>query len=85
MRHILPKVPVILVGLKNDLRSDESQETFVSDADVKLLSKEISAFSTLECSALTRDGVRNVFDEAVRAGLSKQKRAQKKKSKCNLL
>ena len=73
------------MGLKNDLRNDESQETLVSDADVKLLGKEVSAFCTLECSALTRDGVRNVFDEAVRAGLYKQKRAKKKKPKCCLL
>ena len=43
----------------------------------------IQAFGYMECSAKTKDGVREVFEMATRAAL--QKKIGKKSSKCLLL
>jgi Ras-related C3 botulinum toxin substrate 1 len=46
--------------------------------------KDIGAVKYLECSALTQTGLKNVFDEAIRAVLLPS-RQQKKNKKCNIL
>ncbi|CDQ73865.1 unnamed protein product [Oncorhynchus mykiss] len=60
--HHCPGVPVLLVGTKKDLRGDV-------EAQGNALAKQIGAVKYLECSALMQDGVREVFEEAVRAVL----------------
>lgn len=77
VRHHCPKTPVILVGTKLDLRED--RETLDKLKDLKMvpisypqglgLAKDINAIRYLECSALTQTGLKNVFDEAIRAVL----------------
>lgn len=47
------------------------------------MASRISAFGYLECSAKTKDGVREVFEMATRAALQVRKR--KKRSGCTLL
>lgn len=47
------------------------------------MANRISAFGYLECSAKTKDGVREVFEMATRAALQVRKR--KKRSGCALL
>jgi len=47
------------------------------------MASKISAFGSLECSAKTKDGVREVFEMATRAAL--QVRKSKKKMVCALL
>lgn len=47
------------------------------------MANRISAFGYLECSAKTKDGVRDVFEMATRAALQVRKR--KKRSGCLLL
>lgn len=48
------------------------------------MAKEIGAVKYLECSALTQKGLKNVFDEAIRAVLC-PKPKPKKKAKCKIL
>ncbi|KAF5286649.1 hypothetical protein FQR65_LT12480 [Abscondita terminalis] len=88
IKHHCPDAPMILVGTKIDLRDD--RETLNSLADQGLspikreqgqkLANKIRAVKYMECSALTQRGLKQVFDEAVRAVLrpEPQKRRQRK-------
>jgi len=90
VKHFCPNVPIILVGNKKDLRNDNNtihelskmKQEPVKVEDGKTMAEKISAFSYLECSAKTKDGVREVFETATRAALQVRK---KKKGKCALL
>lgn len=72
-----PSVPIILVGLKKDLREDPvaSEEMrkkslrFVTEHDGEAVAREIGAKKYLECSSLSGDGVDDVFEAATRAAL----------------
>lgn len=90
--HHCPNAPVVLVGTKLDLREDK--ETIDKLKEKKLqpivssqglqMSKDIGAVKYLECSALTQKGLKQVFDEAIRAVLCPKKPVKKKKN-CALL
>ncbi|EFE35435.1 uncharacterized protein ARB_05477 [Trichophyton benhamiae CBS 112371] len=72
-----PDVPIILVGLKKDLREDplaieemrKKSQRFVSPRDGSEAAAEIGARKYLECSSLTGEGVDDVFEAATRAAL----------------
>jgi len=90
VKHFCPNVPIILVGNKKDLRNDEAtkhelqkmkQEPVKQDEGVGMSGK-ISAFAYLECSAKSKEGVREVFETATRAALAVKK---KKKKGCIVL
>lgn len=86
--HHAPNTPVILVGTKLDLRDDKDTIEKLRDKRMSpitypqglQMAKEISAVKYLECSALTQKGLKNVFDEAIRAVLSPPV-SKKKKNK----
>lgn len=73
--HYCPNVPFILVGMKEDLRNDaatieqlkRSNETMISFEMGIRLAKTLGAVKFCECSALMQKGLKNVFDEAIRA------------------
>jgi len=80
IQHHAPGVPLILVGTKSDLRSDEGMlqqlaskgQRVISVEEGQARAKEIGAVSYMECSALTQEGLKNVFDEAIRAAMNKK-------------
>lgn len=82
VKHFCPNVPIILVGNKKDLRNDENtrrelakmKQEPVRAEEGRQMSERISAFAYLECSAKTKDGVREVFETATRAALQVKKR-----------
>jgi small GTP-binding protein len=96
--HHAPDTPIILVGTKIDLREDpETIERLRDHRQAPItyqqgisMAKDIDAVQYLECSALTQKGLKNIFDEAIRAVLNpapakkgKKKRGKdKKKKKC---
>ncbi|KAL1919418.1 uncharacterized protein VTP21DRAFT_2111 [Calcarisporiella thermophila] len=90
--HHAPKTPMILVGTKLDLRED--RETIEKLREKRMapitypqglqMAKDIGAVRYLECSALTQKGLKNVFDEAIRAVLCPQRPAKKQK-KCVIM
>ncbi|KAJ8360986.1 hypothetical protein SKAU_G00175110 [Synaphobranchus kaupii] len=91
VKHFCPNVPIILVGNKKDLRNDEHTRRELAkmkQEPVKLeegrdMANRITAFGYMECSAKTKDGVREVFEMATRAALVA--RRGKKSNKCLLL
>ena len=93
VRHHCPNRPIILVGTKLDLREDpktleklrERKMGPITYAQGLAMAKEIGAVKYLECSALTLKGLKNVFDEAIRAFLCPPVKPKKKKSKCPVL
>jgi len=92
IQHHAPDVPIILVGTKADLRNDQSMIQTLQAKGLHIVTreeatnrqKEIQAISYLECSALTQEGLKTVFDEAIRGALNKQNK-KKKKAGCTLL
>ncbi|CAB05247.2 Ras-related protein rac-2 [Caenorhabditis elegans] len=93
--HHCPNTPIILVGTKADLREDrdtierlrERRLQPVSHTQGYVMAKEIKAVKYLECSALTQIGLKQVFDEAIRTGLTPPQTPQTraKKSNCTVL
>ncbi|XP_071318116.1 rho-related GTP-binding protein RhoG-like isoform X2 [Trachinotus anak] len=76
--HHCPKVPILLVGTKSDLRDDqevlqklkEQNQTPVTQQQGTALAKQIKAVKYLECASINQVGLDEVFDEAVRVFLS---------------
>ncbi len=68
--HHCPGVPFLLVGCKGDLKNDEDVLRKIgqpiSKEEGKSLAKEIGARMYRECSALTQEGLKAVFDDAIR-------------------
>jgi Ras-related C3 botulinum toxin substrate 1 len=92
IHHHAPNTAIILVGTKLDLREDrdtieklrEKRMAPITYPQGLQMAKDISAVKYLECSALTQKGLKNVFDEAIRAVLSPNQ-PKKKERKCLLL
>jgi len=89
VKHFCPNVPIILVGNKKDLRNDPNtikelakmKQEPVKPEDGRTMAEKINAFAYLECSAKSKEGVREVFETATRAALQVKK---KKKKPCVL-
>eukprot|EP00800_Vazella_pourtalesii_P003371 TRINITY_DN13427_c1_g1_i1.p1 TRINITY_DN13427_c1_g1~~TRINITY_DN13427_c1_g1_i1.p1 ORF type:complete len:193 (+),score=38.02 TRINITY_DN13427_c1_g1_i1:249-827(+) len=90
--HHCPNTPKILVGTKLDLRDDEDTVSRLKEKRLAPISypqglqmmKDIGAVRYLECSALTQKGLKDVFDEGIRAVLV-PKPPPKKKGFCSLI
>jgi len=80
--HFCPKVPVMLVGCKKDLRRDpqtidnlrKQNQRPVAPEQGQAVAQKVGARMYLECSARTGEGVREAFQHATRAALLKPKR-----------
>lgn len=77
-REKCPGVPIILVGLKKDLRDDPMAVEEMRKKSLKFTTPKmgndikdlVGARRYLECSSLTGDGVDDVFEAATRAALT---------------
>jgi Ras-related C3 botulinum toxin substrate 1 len=91
IQHHAPNVPLVLVGTKSDLRDDQEALRSLAQKGLSLVPKaecearmtEIGADAYFECSALTQDGLKDVFDGAIKAATTS--RAPPKKGGCILL
>jgi len=92
IKHHCADAPILLIGTKIDLREDKETLQILAEngqAPIKReqgqkLANKIRAVKYLECSALTQRGLKQVFDEAVRAVLRPQP-VRRRQRKCNLL
>uniref|UniRef100_F6PNQ0 Uncharacterized protein n=1 Tax=Ciona intestinalis TaxID=7719 RepID=F6PNQ0_CIOIN len=90
--HHCPETPVLLVGTKLDLRDDadtvnklaEKKLSTITTTQGLQMAKELGAVKYQECSALTQKGLKNVFDEAIRAVLNPTRRVVQTKN-CEIL
>mmetsp|Transcript_16479 Transcript_16479/g.42190 ORF Transcript_16479/g.42190 Transcript_16479/m.42190 type:complete len:195 (+) Transcript_16479:270-854(+) len=92
--HHCPTTPIVLVGTKIDLREDQGALQRLKEKGLEpighqagmQLAKDISAVKYMECSALTQKGLKDVFDEAIRAVIDPKPTGKaKKKGGCALL
>ncbi|XP_062316501.1 uncharacterized protein LOC134019557 [Osmerus eperlanus] len=89
INHYCPGTPFLLVGTQIDLRKDphtlerlaKNKQKPINSEIAKKLASDLKAFKYVECSALTQEGLKNVFDEVIQAVLRSQ---QFKKNKCVL-
>ena len=85
IQHHAPGVPFILVGTKVDTRDGKNDGKCVTKVMGENLKDELKAFKYLECSARTQEGLKQVFDEAIRCVLINQSSTTVKKRKCLIL
>ena len=90
--HHCPGTPFLLVGTKKDWPDDaddalvaerKSEISAVHQVERERLANKLGAFKSMECSALTEQGLRSVFEEAAHAhrSHSMQPKSTKPKSK----
>ncbi|BFZ23973.1 hypothetical protein BsWGS_27012 [Bradybaena similaris] len=92
IRHC-PTTPILLVGTQTDLRNDIQQlkqlaklrQKPLSMEDGRKAARETRAVKYLECSALTKEGLKNVFDEAVLVAAENRQVKRHKRLKCTVL
>ncbi|XP_017270563.1 rho-related GTP-binding protein RhoC [Kryptolebias marmoratus] len=90
VKHFCPNVPIILVGNKKDLRNNDHtrrelakiKREPVKMEEGKNVAHSISAYGYQECSAKTKEGVRELFEMAARAAIQVNKR---RRHGCTLL
>jgi len=83
-----PTTPFVLVGTQVDRRTNGSS-TFVSTEEGVKMAREIGAINYVECSALSREGLRDVFTTALMAALDPKKAkatsSLRRSRKCSIL
>jgi GTPase SAR1 family protein len=95
IRHYCPVAPIILVGTKSDMRDQNDTLKYLSSKGLRPISYEEGSAKAneigakyLECSAYTQKGLKQVFDEAIRAVIcpqDKKKIKGNKHAKCSIL
>lgn len=87
VKHFCPGVPIILCGNKKDLRNNEevklklsaTKQVPVQIEDGIQAAHAIEATSMVECSALTKAGVMQLFETAAQASMKKKSQKKNKK------
>ena len=63
-------------------RLQQKRRMPVNSEDGMQLARELGAYKYIECSALTQQGLKGVFDDSIRCVLDAMKKPKKKKKKC---
>lgn len=74
LKHFCPRVPIIVVATKCDLRGTTSEVITLPEG--KKIKRKINAVRHMECSALNNQGLNEIFIEAVRWGIKKPQKTR---------
>lgn len=85
LRRYCPGVPILLVGTQMDRREELPNERVVSAEQAQKTARDLRAGRYVECSAKTREGLNEVFAEAILLALDPKRSAQSKKGKCQII
>ncbi|KAH3761200.1 rac gtpase [Pelomyxa schiedti] len=98
IRHHSPEVPFVLVGLKKDARADKATLSLLAKRNIIPLSyeegqaaaKRLGAAKFIECSAMTQEGLHEVFNSAIRTFIESHggcslKSKKKRNHRCSIL
>ncbi|KAI9471731.1 GTP-binding protein Rho1 [Coemansia sp. RSA 989] len=93
VEHNTPRVPVILVALKLDLRDDprviEELSRFgehpVTEDEGKAMARKIGAVSYIECSSIWNLNVKDVFETAARRAINAHNVPEQSSKCCTIL
>jgi len=80
IREHCPDTPIILVGTKADYRTDQTMLDALQEKNISIVheieaqekARQIKALKYMECSGLSQDGLKAVFEEVVRVALVSQ-------------
>lgn len=79
-------VPIMIVGTKIDTRfTGSSKGDKITRAQGELLRDELKAYKYVECSARTHEGLKSVFDEAIRCCMKKSTNPIKNDTCCTVM
>jgi cell division control protein 42 len=81
LKKYCPGVPILLVGTQIDLIETSPTTKLVKPREAEALAKEIRS-KYVECSAKTRDGLAEVFAEAILIALDPKRAKSLSKKKC---
>jgi len=86
IKQFCPNAPFMLVGSKTDMR-DTFQGEVITSAKGKELARQIGAIGYVECSAMTHDGLDNVFNKTLETLSEKKVKGARitKKDKCAVM
>lgn len=84
VKRTCPNVPVILIGNKKDTRNVQNtqkehhgiKQEPVNWTEGQAMAEKIYALAYVECSAKTKEGVKGVFETAIRVALRGKKRTE---------
>ena len=85
IRQHCPHVPVIVVGLKKDLRDDHPHRkglVGVAPEETAALAQQTGATASVECSARTREGVERALELAYGAACAKTESVERASCCC---
>jgi len=93
LQHHAPGVPILLVGTKLDMIHDVAAVQkltsmgghYIKEDEAQGMAKTIGAVKALQCSALTQDGLKTVFDDAIRAAMDKHKKPSSADCSCAIM
>ena len=91
--HFSEHTPIVLVGTKQDLRKDivtierlkDKHQAPITYAEGLKLKKDIGAVKYVECSALTQEGVRDVFNESLKVVMQPIGKPKRRRKRCSIM
>lgn len=75
----------MLVGTQADRRQSAAPAGLVAVEEAERMARQLGAIRYMECSALTREGLRDVFVQAVMTAMQSQPTKKVKKAKCFII